>query len=367
MIKKSLFVVMAAAVFLLFSCGDSGSPDDGVDFSPHNTNYSILVRNNTGERLVAFKGDLIPEKLIGGIPAHATGHGLPNDPSLFDRTEDFPMILITEAQYEANISNLQSLRHTPFTRVYVFFNRSGDNTHVYEIANGLGGNNSLVVINASNSINVELRLGGAAGETIGYAPAGILETTLRLQDGNYNVFPVFKRYNTFRDVVETVYPQGIGSGYAWFQSYSFGEGVTSATMNLKTLLQSINFTSGASWIVVDNQTTSAGIRFMEGTQVNATASGLTNIMTTRTFQIDMPRVGNGYATSRTINNWSFGPPGFEKALQVGESDATPAGAITVDENTMYTVTVTGDHNAGTIKAWISSQTVIPSSELAGTW
>ena len=138
----------------------------------------------------------------------------------------------------------------PFTRVYVFYNKNGDNKAVYEIAEGLGGSNQFKIVNASNSINVELRVNGVAGETIGYAPAGILETTLRLQDGNYNIFPVFKRHNTFRDLVETVYPQGSGSGYSWFQSYSFGEGITSATMNLKALLQSTTFTSGAAWVVV---------------------------------------------------------------------------------------------------------------------
>ena len=367
--KISLFLVLVTAVFLLFSCELDDSKDDGVNFTSHNTNYSILVRNNTGERLVAFKGDLIPEKLIGGIPAHATGHGLPYDSSIFDKTEDFPMIIITEAQYKANKNNLQSLKNTPFTRVYVFYNRSGDNTHIYEIANGLGGNNNLVIVNSSNTINVELRLGGIAGETIGYAPAGMLQTTLKLNDGNYNVFPVFKRYNAFRDVVETVYPQGSGSGYAWFQTYSFGDGTISATMNLKELLQTTTFTSGAAWIVVDNQTTSGGIQFVEGTHVNATVSGLTNIMNNnpRTFQIDMPKVGNGYASSRTVSDWSFGPPGFEKPLQKSENDAANAGAMSLKENTMYTITVTGNHNANTIKAWISNETTIPQSELAGTW
>jgi hypothetical protein len=254
--------------------------------------------------------------------------------------------------------------------VYVFFNKSGDNTLVYEIAAGLGGSNEFKIINASNSINVELRLNGAAGETIGYAPAGILETTLRLQDGNYNIFPVFKRYNTFRDVVETVYPQGTGSGYAWFQSFSFGEGTTTATMNLKTLLQGINFVSGAAWVYVNNQTTSGGIRFVEGSNVKATASGLTNIMSgnPRTFQIDMPKAGNNsYADSVIVANWKFGATGFEIPLQNGENDATPVTSLIIEQGKMYTITVTGDHNLSTLKAWVSSTAEIEQNELSGTW
>ena len=370
--KKTRITAILFAAFmaiLLFSCDDKDD-GSGLDFSSHNTDYSILVRNNTGENLVAFKGDLLADKLIGGIPAHAQNHGLPNDPALFDKTEDFPMILLTEAQFNSNKDNLSSLKNTPFTRVYVFFNKSGDNTLVYEIAAGLGGSNEFKIINASNSINVELRLNGAAGETIGYAPAGILETTLRLQDGNYNIFPVFKRYNTFRDVVETVYPQGTGSGYAWFQSFSFGEGTTTATMNLKTLLQGITFVSGAAWVYVNNQTTSGGIRFVEGSNVKATASGLTNVMSgnPRTFQIDMPKAGNNtYADSITVANWKFGATGFEVPLRTGENDTTPLASLEIQQGKMYTITVSGSHNDNSLKAWVSNTTEIPQNELSGTW
>jgi hypothetical protein len=364
---KRLYTLIFALVVSLTLAG-CGADDDSVDFSSHNTNYSILVRNNTGERLIAFKGDSQIGRIIGGIPAHAENHGLPNNPVLFDKTESFPLILLTEAQYNANINNLNSQKNTPFTRVFVFFNKNGDNTAVYEIASGLGGSNELKIINSSTSVNVELRLGGVAGETIGYAPAGILETTLRLQDGNYSVFPVFRRYNVFRDVVETTYPSGSGSGYAWFQSYSFGEGETSHTMNLKSLLQTITFTSGAAWVVVNNQTTGGGIRFLEGTTVRTTATGLENIMSTRTFQIDMPKLtNNSYADSVVVANWRFGPVGFDVPLQISENDSALVSTMTIEREKMYTVTVTGNHNEGTVKAWVSNVTVIPQSELGGEW
>ena len=371
--RNVVLISVLLTLTMVFSCNTDDNPGtgSGLDYTSHNTDYSILVRNNTGERLVAFKGELKAEALVGGIPAHAQNHGMPKNPSLFDKTEDFPLIILTEAQYNANKSNLSSQRNTPFTRVYIFYNKSGDNTAVYEIAEGLGGNNSLEIINASNSINVELRVNGVAGETLGYAPAGILNTTLKLQDGNYNVFPVFKRYNKTRDVVETVYPKGTGSNYAWFQSYSFGEGTESATMNLKTLLQSTVFTSGAAWVYINNQTTSGGIRFVEGTNVRKTASGLENIMSgnPKTFQIDMPKAGEGnkYVDSVEVANWKFGPSGFEVALQTSATDATVITTMTILRDKMYTVTVTGSHNDGNLKAYISNTTDIPSNEIGGSW
>jgi hypothetical protein len=346
---------------------DDGEEDTGtsdVDFTSHNTGYSILVRNNSGERLVAFKGELQADRLIGGIPAHAQNHGLPKDPALFDKTEDFPLILLTESQYDSNKSGLASQKNTPFTRVYVFYNKSGDNTAVYEIAEGLGGSNTLHIINPSTSMNIELRLGGVAGETIGYAPAGILNTTLRLNDGNYNIFPVFKRYNTFRDVVETVYPKAT-SGAPWYQSVSFGDEEThDYEINLRTVLQGLTVTSGAAWVYVDNQTTGGGIRFVEGGSVHKTASGLENIMTQRTFQIDMPKVpgSNNYADSKTVANWKFGPTGDEVALQVSASDTAEKGSFTIERDKMYTITVTGDHNTSSLRAFISGETTIDTSE-----
>ena len=276
-LKKGIYlVVFLMVITLVFSCNDDTSDSD-VDFSSHNTNYSIMVRNHTGERLVAFKGELLANRLVGGIPAHTDNHGLPNNPTLFDKSEGFPLIILTEAQYKSNINNLTSQRNTPFTRVYVYYNKGGDNSAVYELSDKLGGSNMLTVVNNSTSINVELRVGGVAGQTLGFAPSGILETVFRVQDGNYNVFPVIRRYNAVRDVVETVYPK-MTNGDPWFQVLSFGEGTTTHSLFLKDLLKGFTLTSGAAWVYIDNQTTAGGIRFLEGSNVRTSPTGLTAVM-----------------------------------------------------------------------------------------
>jgi hypothetical protein len=142
-------------------------------------------------------------------------------------------------------------------------------------------------------------------------------------------------------------------------------------MNLKTLLQSTTFTSGAAWVYINNQTTSGGIRFMEGTNVRRTASALENIMSgaPKTFQIDMPKAGEGnkYADEITVSNWKFGATGFEVALQTSQTDATPVTSLTIERDKMYTITVSGSHNDGSLKAWVSNTTDIPASELGGSW
>jgi hypothetical protein len=373
--KKVRKMSAIAFVFglILAGCCDPPPPkpvtDTDVDFISYATNYSILIQNYTNERLVAFKGELKAETLVGGIPAHARYHGLRNNPHLFDKTEDFSLILLTEAQYKANKNYLSSLKYTPFTRLFVFYSKDGDNTTVYRIADVLGGNNRLEIINLSYGVNVELRIYGAAGDTLCYVPAGILDTTFKVQDGIYEIYPVFKRYNRLYDVVETVYPIVTNSNYAWFKAYYLGEENTSEIINLKSLLQSIAFTSATAWVRVVNQTTSGGIRFLEGNDVRSTASGLKviNNGNPKTFQIDMPERNFGYADSKVAANWRFGRTGFEVALQTSETDATVVTSMTIERNKMYTVTVSGSYDDNTIKAYVSDISDIPASELVGRW
>jgi hypothetical protein len=363
--KSGLFAGIAgmAPVFIgmllvLAACADPNGdiPDSGnsggVDYTSYNTNYSILVRNNTGQNLVAFKGALEASKLIGGIPAHAQGHGLKNDPALFNRTEDFPLVLITEAQYKANKSTLSALTQTPFTRIYVFYNAAGDNTTHYEISGRLGGENQLIIENTTG-MNVELRLGGIAGETIGYAPAGTLRTTLYMNGGDADIFPVFKRYNPLRDTIDVVYPKGAGTGQAWFQSIVLSS--SAQTFDVSAAFNSTQRSTGVAWLVINNQTYPAeAVRLYEGSTPQETASGQTYISSGNqwAFQVDMPTVPNTtnkYAESKTVSSYKIGPSANSVSI---ETKAGGAATFDLSVDKMYTVTVTGNHNDGTLSAEI---------------
>jgi hypothetical protein len=195
-----------------------------------------------------------------------------------------------------------------------------------------------------------------AGETIGYAQAGMLATDLKLEDGTYNIFPVFKRYNRTRDVVETVYPKA-SSGDPWFRAVSFGD-IHEFNFNMRDLLKGLTMTSGAAWVYINNQTQD-GVGFNAGGSIRKTPSGADYVMSMAqiTFQIDMPRLStNNYQDSITVSNWKFGPAGYEVSLQMSASDTSTD--ITIERDKMYTVTVTGSHNNGDLKAYISAVTNI---------
>jgi len=110
---------------------------------------------------------------------------------------------------------------------------------------------------------------------------------------------------------------------------------------------------------------------MEGTNyVYQTATGLDQVMpgTPRTFQVNMPNVGNNFATSIEVTNWRFGPPQMQFPLQVSATDTTEVTSVTIEAGKMYTITVSGDYNnSGKVSAWISAETDIDADELGGKW
>jgi hypothetical protein len=342
------WLILMAAVLVFASCdgalGEDKKDTDqsgGVDFTSHTTDASIFVRNNTNQRLVAFKGELKATALVGGIPKGAQEHGLPNDPSLFSKTEGFPLILITEDQYNKNKNNLASLTNTPFTRIYVYYNKGGDNAIRYDISDKLGGTYKLVIQNRTK-MNVELRINGVNGETIGYAPAGMVETTLGVREGDLDIFPVFKTYNPIRDSIDIVYPKG-ALGDPWSNSYNFSGNTTQLILNVTDILQNYTPATGVAWLVIDNHAKNA-VQFVIGNtvQVNSLGYSYINAGEKQTFQINMPNVAgsNKFGDSVRIADYKVGAKGYAKEIQntAGENE------FVLMTDTVYTVFVTGDQN-----------------------
>jgi len=195
--RNVALISVLLTLIMVFSCNTDDNPGTGhdsdskVDFTDHPNGYSVKINNRTTERLIAFKNELRVDKLIGGIPARDSNHGLPKDPALFgNKSEGFALILLTEKQYNDNKTNLKSLENTPFTRVFAFYNANGVNESVYEISDHLGGNCSIQIQNLS-PLDVELRLNGINGETLGFARNTMLNTTLYVNPDDYLIFPVF--------------------------------------------------------------------------------------------------------------------------------------------------------------------------------
>ena len=345
--------MVIALIFIFGACdwGRDGNLDrsdiDEIDWTPYNSpdDRAFIVSNNTSKDLIAFKRTISKSNILGGIPANDKGHGIKKNATLLNGNQDFAMVLITKEDYVANKDNLASLENTPFTRIYVYYNANGDNNVVYEISGRLGGNKIIEVTNPSSTLNIEIRLGGIYGETIGYAPAGQLITRLRVDEGDFNLFPVFKRYNQTRDIVETIYPIGTNNR-AWFQALAFDENNTIARINLQGAITALSTrTSGVAWFVINNSTNGA-IHLAIGGQPVRTSTGISyfNTGTSKTFTIEMPNVPNStntFAESTQISNYSVGPDTLEVDIETTAGEKT----FWIKSDYQYTVYVTGDSNS----------------------
>jgi len=357
---KTLFksvMAMMLIVMLFGACemGKDEDPNKGENSYIDYTNYpesqaAFFVTNTTSQKLVAFKGSLSEQYKIGGIPVSQSNHGLRNNPDLFITTQDFPVILLTEKQYLDNRNNpasLLALETAPFTKLYVFFNKSGENRNTYQISNKLGGTYILKVTNPSN-LNVELRVGGLRGPTLGYAPAGMGITNLYVDQGDLDVFPVFKYYNKLRDILETIYPKDV-ENEAWFRSFQFDVGVGPQMLNIRDALGQIkDRTSGAAYLIINNAS-AAAIRLLQGTNIVTTTTNTSywNSGSTKEFQINMPVIGSAsFGDTQTIFNYMVGPRSKEVEIKSVEGTNT----LIFKKDMMYTVNVTGDSTLGTLKA-----------------
>jgi hypothetical protein len=238
--------------------------EEALSFENFST-ASVLVKNNTGERLVAFKNTVSPNALISGIPAYADNHGLKKDTVLFSSTEEFVLLLITEAQYNANKNNLAVLNSQAFARLYALYNPVS-NPFAITIGSNLGGSGRLIINNASK-YNVVLHLNYPTGETIGYIPAYTTNTAISLATpGSYELYPVFTIFNTGTLELFTITPtteEGAAAGKPFKWSVSLDAANPSMSVDVSTIFDQVNvMTSGGTYLKIVNNSTAAVVLFI---------------------------------------------------------------------------------------------------------
>jgi len=181
-----------------------------VDFTNHPpTTAAFNVRNETPFTLVAFRDSVNLANLLGGIPAGSQNHGIWRNPVLFNVAGGVAMVLVTYEQFLANKGNLSVLNNAPLTRMLVFHNHEQGNLMHYTISGVLGGLHRLVVNNPT-SFNVDLRIGGIQGASLGFVPGAVQSATFYIIDGNINIFPVIRYFDPYRGTVVTFYPMASG-------------------------------------------------------------------------------------------------------------------------------------------------------------
>jgi len=345
-------LVIAALICTIGACdlfsGDEktkGDPSD-IDWTDYR-DFSIRVSNGTKKDLIAFQSTLSTASMLGGIRSGTSDHGLKNDPSKFgENPKQFKMIFITQEQYEANKNTLSQLSNDFFTQMYVYWNgTAGDNEKVYSISGKLGGEYKLVVSNDSN-FDVELRVNGPSGPILGFAPHGVVTTTLYVGQGDFDVYPVFKYLNNARGIIETIYPTR-DNGSAWRNAFNFeGSAATPQSLNLRTALNGVSKrSSGVCYFKIYNNISTGAIGFMKGTsiQVNALGNKYWNSGENKEFVIEMPTVAGSdsgsFAPTIQISNFKV----FQSSDEVEIKDVeNKLQTMTLKADMLYSVYVTGE-------------------------
>jgi hypothetical protein len=351
--SRLIFLGIILSVFAFMSCDSLLGKDDeddgkkpeppkeeetGIDYTNYLTNYSIKVKNDANTKLVAFKGSPSASSYISGVPIGGNEHGLKKDAALFATSGDFVLFLVTEEDYLANKANLSALANRPFTRIYAYFNKDAENALTYNISSILGGSKKIVLQN-STGYNVELRRNSAQGEVIGYAAQGTLNTTFNVESGDYSVFPVFRKFNSSRGEIITVYPRynsGAGNGKAKFMEFSLDDSLNEATINAAQYVEGVTLKIGSAYLIIQNNHSSA-MRLYDGAANVTTSTGgqMINSNKELTFQIDMPNEPG--SKDEFLDK-------VEKAqFKIGSSahqETMPT--FTFESDKIYSITVTGN-------------------------
>jgi hypothetical protein len=178
-----------------------------------------------------------------------------------------------------------------------------------------------------------------------------------MQSDDYEIFPVFRKYDSVHDRVLTVYPRYTSGPYAGKPkvfSFNFDED-DSATLNTDSFLQNIVFSTGSAYLVIENAS-SAGIKVLKGDVEQKTETGTSTINSgrNRTFRVDMAAVGSednpAYATSANIAAYkigpSLGPIAVDGNLKDEAGNTIAPNDLVVQVDTMYTITVSGSMDNG---------------------
>ncbi|GHV80192.1 hypothetical protein AGMMS49944_19830 [Spirochaetia bacterium] len=343
--KFALLLSGLALILSLTGCppgaGGGGDDDDDVSFTSFSP-PSIYVDNNTGERLVAFKGSLNPNYLIGGIPAYAQNHGLEKKTGLFTSTAAFPLVLIKESDYNANKNNLAAA--TPFVKIFAFYNHTATNNNRFQISAKVGGDATLQVSNPTN-YDVEIRKDGITGEVLGYVAKNMTSgNNLRLMPEIYDIYPIFKFYipGANNDELYTVIPRytdvGPLQGKPYMETITFTQSILERPFNVNNAFSQGNFSwsSGGIYFRIINNS-SVDVRIEQGGVAKNTSLGVPAVIQGRseTFTINItPNSDKSYPDTQSISGIKIGSN--QNMLDV------PVHTYKLDY--MYEITVTGTNN-----------------------
>lgn len=356
--KLVLFAALAVMAGMFTSCinnfntnggnSDNDSVDSlGVDWNDYSNDYSLIIENDTSIRLIAFKGEPSSASLLGGVPAGGVHH-IKNDKSIFKTTEDFVLFLVKESDFKEYKNDYETLKTMPFTTFYAFYNTDCKNENHFKVASCLGGEFT-ISLNNGTTYNIELRNKSVTGKIIGYCAANSYEQTFHVTDGEYMIFPVFKKYDKNAQTIISTYPtykSGPLEGQAMSFEFTLDNETKSKLYNASDWVSGINFTPSAAYVKIINNA-DQGLQFFTSSDGEAeiTETGGKRINTNKslTYAINMEKLTNNtYEESKIVAGYRVGTNRIPNIYLNGDAYKT----VEYKAGYLYTYTISGDPEHG---------------------
>lgn len=324
--------------------------DSGVDFNDYTSNYALIVKNNSTKNMVLFKGEPTQKNVIGGVKAGSTSH-IKYDGKFFSANQDFVVYVVTEDDYIVNKDSekaLAALTAAPYTTFYAVYDTITKNESVYEISSLLDGKYRIIINNASK-YNVELRKTDLNGETLGFLQAMTFKKCIHAQQGEYMIFPIFRKFDKNSGEIFSVYPTYASGSFAgnpkcWI--FSLDEETNEYELDLEKWMRGIKFNPSAAYIKITN-CADQGLRFYTGTDstplITSAGGKIINTGKSLTYSIDMAN-NNGTAIEESVvtAGYRLANPGIDNIYLNGDATTTQE----YKAGYLYSYTVSGDSYQG---------------------
>lgn len=330
---------------------DKKNDETGIDYESY-SDYALIVKNNAQKNMVLFKGEPSANQLLGGVRAGSTTK-LKNNTLIFSESTDYVVYVVTEENYNAYKDNLKVLDNSPYCTFYTVYNKEMLNENVYEISKLMNGLCSITIQNMT-SYNVELRNNGPQGEILGFVLANTLEQKFHLDEGHYNIYPVFRKYDKRTREILSTYPTYSENaeeeefrGTPKYEEFDLGLGnSTTREFNVTKWAQGVRFVPSATYIKIRNNTDN-GLSFYKSINSSpcVTSSGASTINPGDflIFPIDMTLLGsNKYQESETAAGYRVARRGGTGIYLHG--DATTV--VTYKAGHLYEYIITGGVETG---------------------
>lgn len=320
--------------------------DSGVDFNDYTSNYALIVKNNSTKNMVLFKGKPSQQNVLGGVKACSTSH-IKNDKTFFSETQDFVVYVVTEENYKDN-KDFLLFSAQPYTTFYAVYNTNMINSNVYEIPSLNAGAYKIVVNNAS-IFNVELRSKSLNGEILGFSEPMTFEKAFHIGQGEFMVFPVFRKFDKTSREIFSVYPtyaSGALAGETKLFEFFLDEGTTEVQLNVQKWLNGVKLNPSAAYIEIIN-CADRSLQFFTGADSTPllTSSGGKVIYAGKSliYSIDMAN-NNGTTIEESVV-----AAGYRLASPIIDNIYLNGDATTTQEykaGYLYSYTVRGDSDRG---------------------